>query len=304
MSLKIRHLEVFNALFEAGSVSNAAHRLNLTQPAVSIALSNLEEELGFRLFHRNRGFFAPTGEATQLRGEITQGLMALARIDRRADEIRQGWAGGVSLATNGILAMNFMPKVIAALQADYPGTHVEMRIHSSRRIADWTASGQIDIGLIDAPIPAAGLTGETFAMECVCIMNATDALAARDVITPECLADRAMIGVSGDHPVDRQLKHLMLEAGVPVHYRAFSYYYAIARNMVAAGSGISIIDPINGKADLRDGVIWRPFAPRIVHESVMIAPRDYAPGQGAVQMQEYIRRYIAPFVISDGVPDN
>ncbi len=94
MSLKIRHLEVFNALFEAGSVSQAAQRLNLTQPAVSIALSNLEEELGFRLFHRNRGFFAPTGEAAQLRGEITLGLMALARVDRRADEIRQGWAGG------------------------------------------------------------------------------------------------------------------------------------------------------------------------------------------------------------------
>ena len=61
MPLKIRHLEVFDALVEAGSVSRAADRLNLTQPAVSIALSKLEADLGFRLFHRERGYFAPTG---------------------------------------------------------------------------------------------------------------------------------------------------------------------------------------------------------------------------------------------------
>ncbi|MCQ0091574.1 LysR family transcriptional regulator [Roseovarius sp. M141] len=298
MSLKIRHLEVFNALYEAGSVSQAAQRLNLTQPAVSIALSNLEEELGFRLFHRNRGFFAPTGEAAQLRGEITQGLMALARVDRRADEIRQGWAGGVSIATNGVMAMNLLPTLIAEFQAEFPGTHIELRIHSSRQIADWTASGQIDIGLIDAPIPAAGLNGEPFAMECVCIMRETDPLAARDIITPADLEGRTIVGINGDHVVDRQLKQVMFEAGVPLGYKSFSYYYAIARNMVAAGCGISIIDPINGKAELRDGVLWRPFAPRIVHESVMIASRDHAPGQGTGEMQASIRRHVAPYLIS------
>ncbi|PVA09101.1 LysR family transcriptional regulator [Pelagivirga sediminicola] len=297
MSLKIRHLEVFNALYEAGSVSQAALRLNLTQPAVSIALSNLEDQLGYRLFHRNRGFFAPTAEAAQLRGEITQGLMALARIDRRADEIRQGWAGGVSIATNGVMAMNLLPRAIAAFQTDHPGTHIEMRVHSSRQIADWTASGQIDIGLIDAPVPAAGLTGETFAMECVCIMPQDDPLAAHEAITPANLAGRAIVGVNGDHVVDRQLKQLMFDAGMPLGYTSFSYYFAIARNMVAAGSGLSIIDPINGKADLHDGVIWRPFAPRIVHETVMIASRDHAPGQGRAEMQDHIRRAVAPFTL-------
>ncbi|WP_324755381.1 LysR family transcriptional regulator [Roseovarius sp. Pro17] len=295
MSLKIRHLEVFNALYDAGSVSNAAQRLNLTQPAVSIALGNLEEELGFRLFHRNRGFFAPTGEAVQLRGEITQGLMALARVDQRADEIRQGWAGGLSIATNGALAMNFLPRIIAMFQADYPGTHIELRVHSSRQIADWAASGQIDIGLIDTPVPVAGLESEVFAMECVCIMRADDPLAAQHRITPACLAGRGLIGVNGDHVVDRQLKRLAAEAEVTLRYRAFSYYYAIARSMVAAGGGLSIIDPINGTADLDDGVVWRPFAPQVQHETAMITSRDHPPGQSLTAMQDYIRRHIAPY---------
>ncbi len=299
MPLKIRHLEVFNALFEAGSVSNAAQRLNLTQPAVSIALGNLESELGFRLFHRNRGFFAPTGEALQLRGEISQGLMALARVEQRADDIRQGWAGGFSLASNGALAMNFLPRLIADFQVEYPGTHVEMRVHSSRQIADWTASGQIDIGLIDTPVPVAGLKAEVFAMECMCIMRADDPLAAQEVITPACLAGRGMIGVNGDHVTDRQIKRLMLEVGKPLRYRAFCYYYAIARNMVAAGGGLAIIDPINASADLGDGVVCRAFKPQVRHETAMISSRDHPPAHGGADMQDFIRRHLAQHTLPD-----
>ena len=113
MQLKLRHLEVFNALIEAGSVSRAAERLNLTQTAVSIALGNLEAELGFRLFHRERGFFAATGEAMQLHAEVAQGLLAISRVEQRASEIRSGAVGGVSIATNGALAINFLPRLVA-----------------------------------------------------------------------------------------------------------------------------------------------------------------------------------------------
>ena len=300
MSLKLRHLEVFNAVFETGSISNAALRLNLTQPAVSIALGNLEEELGFRLFHRKRGFFAPTGEALQLRGEVTQGLMALGRIEKRADEIRRGSARGLSLATNGALSMNFLPRVITEFQALHPGTPIELRVHSSRQIADWTASGQIDIGLIDSPVPVAGLKASVFAMECVCIMRQDDDLASRDVITPACLADREMIGINGDHALDRQLNQMMFEVGLPLHFRAFSYYYAIARNMVATGGGLAIIDPINAKADLGDGVIWRPFAPLILHETVMISSRDHPAAEIREQMQDFVQQSIAPFTLPTG----
>ncbi|MCE8514278.1 LysR family transcriptional regulator [Ruegeria pomeroyi] len=58
MHLKLRHLEVFHALMEKSSVSKAADRLHLTQPAISIALSRLEDMLGFPLFHRSKVLFA------------------------------------------------------------------------------------------------------------------------------------------------------------------------------------------------------------------------------------------------------
>ncbi|WP_299849857.1 LysR substrate-binding domain-containing protein [uncultured Roseovarius sp.] len=299
MRLKLRHLEVFSALFDAGSVSRAAQRLNLSQPAVSVALGNLEAELGFRLFHRDRGFFAPTNEAILLYEEVQQGITALARVEQRANEIRSGATAGISVATNGAMSYNFLPKVIAEFQRDYPGTHVELRVHSSRRIASWVGSRQIDIGLIDAPVPVAGLSTKLVRMECVCIMRNEDPLAKLDVITPKDLNDRPVIAVTGDHSIDRQLAEIMSNAEAPLTYNASSYFYAIARNLVAAGDSISIIDPVNGKAPLGDGVVWRPFMPTIIHELAMITNRGQPTGIAASLFQTRISEELMHYEVLD-----
>ncbi|MEL7254350.1 MAG: LysR substrate-binding domain-containing protein [Pseudomonadota bacterium] len=297
MHIKLRHLEVFNALFEAGSVSRAAERLNLSQPAVSIALSNLEDQTGFRLFHRDRGFFAPTHEALLLRDEVQQGITALARVDKRAEEIRSGATGAIRVATNGAMSYNFLPRVIADFQRDFPDTYVELRVHSSRRIAAWVASRQIDIGLTDAPVPVAGLEAELFDMECVCIMREDDPLSQRDVVTPQDLDDRPVIAVTGDHSVDRQLQAVMSQAGARLHHTASSYYYAIARHMVASGRYVAVIDPVNGKAVLGDGVVWRPFAPRIVHELAAVVSRGRPLGIAASNFKDRINQGLSNYVI-------
>ena len=288
MRLKLRHLEVFNALFEAGSVSRAAERLNVSQPAVSVALKNLEEELGFPLFHRDRGYFAPTQEAAQLQEEVEQGIAALERVEKRAETIRTGDTGTVTIATNGAMSYNFLPRVIAHFQKDHPGTRVELRVHSSRRVASWVASHRVDIGLIDTPVPAAGLDARLFQMECVCIMQSTDPLATLDVVTPEALRDRPVIAVTGDHMVDRQLGEVMSRAQVPLNHVASSYFYAIARNLVAAGEYVSLVDPVNGKAEIADGVIWRPFAPRILHGLALITSAGQPLGIAASRLKDRI----------------
>lgn len=289
MRVKLRQLEVFNALIEAGSVSRAAGRLNLSQPAVSIALANLEEDLGYRLFHRDRGFFAPTNEAMLLHEEVTLGLDAMARIEQRSDEIRTGKTGGIVIGTNGAMSINFLPQIIARFQQEFPGTFIELRVRSSRQVASWVSSRQVDIGLIDAPVPVAGLTAEHFGMECVCILREDDPLRDKSVITPRDLSGRSMLAVTGDHSVDRQLRQIMAQADARLTHSASSYFYAIARQLVAAGDSLAIIDPANGKADLNDGVTWRPFLPVIQHELVMITSRDHPLGLAAERIRDQIQ---------------
>ena len=297
MTLKLRHLEVFNALIEAGSVSRAAQRLNLTQPAVSIALSNFEAELGFRLFHRERGFFAPTNEAMLLHDEAAQGLRAMTQIEKRAQDILSGQTGGVSIATNGALAINFLPKILAPYQRENPDIRVEIKVHSSRQIASWVAAHQIDIGLIDPPVPVAGLDAEIFEFECVCVLHKDDPLAEQELINPRSLEGRSVINITGDHVIDRQLDSVLAETNTVVTRNTSAYYFAIARNLVAEGRNIAILDPINGKIDLQDGVIWRPFAPSIQSHIAVIKARGHTAGQAAVEIQSRIREALKTFAV-------
>lgn len=287
--MKLRHLDVFNALFEAGSVSRAAERLNLSQPAVSIALGNFEAELGFRLFHRERNFFAPTTEAMLLHDEVVQGLRAISQIEQRAEGILSGQTGGVSIATNGVLAVNFLPGLMASFQRDHPNIQVEIKVHSSRQIASWVASHHIDIGLIDPPVPVAGLNAEIFQFECVCAFHKDDPLARLDIIHPQSLAGRSVISITGDHLVDRQLDALLAETNTVVARNASVYYFAIARNLVAAGKDVVIIDPINGKADLHDDVVWRPFRPRIDNQVAVITAKGPPLGKAVIAFNTRLR---------------
>lgn len=289
MPITHRHMKVFSAVIEAGSVSRAATRLNLTQPAVSIALSNLEAELGFSLFHRSKGFFAPTTEALHLHGEVTQSLLAFARMHQRADEIRSGAVGAVSIAANGALAINFLPKVIADFQVENAGLSVELKVHSSRQIASLVSGGQVDIGLIDTPVPVAGLKAEVFRLECVCIMRDDDPLQAVSVVHPDDLSGRCLIGITGDHTVDRQVDSVLSQARIDVKRSVSSAYFAIARNLVAAGGNLSIIDPINGKARLSDGVLWKPFEPLVEHELAIIVARERLSSRSTDTMYEMIK---------------
>lgn len=302
MRLKLRHLDVFNALYDAGSVSRAAQRLNLSQPAVSVALGNLEAELGFRLFHRDRGFFAPTNEAALLHQDVQRGVAAMARLEQRAEEVRTGSMGRISVATNGVLAFNLLPALIAQFRRDHPGTHIDIRVHSSRDIASFVGNRQIDLGFIDVPVPVAGLQAERFRFECVCIFRRDDALAARDVIRPQDLEGRSVIAVTGDHAVDRQLRRVMSDAGTGLEQNVSSSYFAIARNLVSAGDNVAIVDPLNGKATLKDGVIWRPFAPMILHELAMITHRDQPLSITAERFRDRVRERLDVHQIAGSGP--
>lgn len=274
MHLKLRHLEVFDALMEAGSISHAAQKLNVTQPAVSVALSNFEKELGFLLFHRSKGYFAPTTEAQLLHGDVEQGMLALSRVERRAVEIKAGLVGGVTVASNGVMAINVLPTMIAQFLEEHPRISVDLRMRSSRPIANMVSVNQADIGLIDGPAPVAGLTTEVFRLPCVCILREDDPLAAEPVIRPTMLGGRSVVAITGDHQIDRQLDGMMSGHNLTAERRVSATYFAITRNLVRAGAGVAVIDPLNGKADLGDGVIWRPFQPRIAFEFSIITPRD------------------------------
>lgn len=286
MHLKLRHLEVFHAVMEEGSVSKAAEALNLSQPAISTALTRLEEMLGYGLFFRSKGHFTPRPEAFLLHADAELSLMAVEQFAARARLIGQGRAGLIRVGSIGAAAMNIMPELISAFSRDNPLLEIDLQVRSSNRISYFVSNGQLDVGLIEAPAAAAGISSVELPVPCVCIFHESSELAQRAVITPRDLAGQRLIGIQNGHQLDRQIIDVCAQAGVELEVSVRGFFFAVVRRMVSHAAGVAIVDSLNGMEPLGDGVIWRPFEPALDYRFALITKAGAEPTKPTAEFVE------------------
>ena len=271
MELKVRQLEVFQAVYETGSVTGAAARLHCSQPAVSASLANFERQLGLRLFDRARGRFTATPEADLLYAEVERGLMGINRIATRAAGIRSGRTRHLRVGVDGSPAIGFVPAAVASFLSDHPDVTIDIESRSSKEIVDLVADRLLDAGVIEPAIDRAGVRAEPFRPVCVCLVPADHPLADHEVLTPELLSGMPMIGCFERHPIDVQLTQVFEEAGCDLNVVARGYYHNTSRNLARCGVGIAVVDAMNGSIGVDDGLLARRFAPEISYEMGIVS---------------------------------
>jgi len=151
VTLDLRKLRYFIAVYEEGSVTRAAERENIVQPALSVHLRQLEEELGQRLFDRSAQGVHATPAGHQFYGLATD-LLARAR-----DARQRMLDGGGRLA--GTVRAGLMPSIcrglLGAIRTTFVEAHpaVELKIleATSGPLADAVTAGQIDFAIGNAP---------------------------------------------------------------------------------------------------------------------------------------------------------
>src|SRR5215208_949093 len=99
--MDLRHARTFVTVAEEGTVSKAALRLRVAQPALSRQINDLESELGIRLFDRIRRRLILTGEGEQLLGDCRVILGAVGSLAERAQLLRRAAAGVLKVRATG-----------------------------------------------------------------------------------------------------------------------------------------------------------------------------------------------------------
>jgi DNA-binding transcriptional LysR family regulator len=270
MHIKLRHIEVFHAVMEEGSVSKAASRLNLSQPAVSTALSRLEDLVGYSLFYRSKGHFSPRPEAFQLKSDAELSVMAIERFANRARLIGRGGTGFLRVGSIGGPAFAMLPQLISDFGVTNPLVDIDLQVRSSAQISYLVGNGQLDIGLVEAPVAAASVSSIELKLPCVCIFREDSPLAAKPFVEPHDIMEHRLIGIEKANQVDRRLAAACSAQGVAVHASVNGFFFAVVRRMIAHGGGVALVDALNGALDLDDGVIWRPFVPRIQYDIALV----------------------------------
>ena len=166
-SLKTRQLLLLLHLDEQRSVLHAAAAANMTQPAASKLLSEMEHLVGVALFERHARGVEPTACGELL---IRRARSALSELARARDEIvalRSGRLGSAAIGTVVNPGTNLVPMAITAVKRDYPGVQILVEMDYSRPLVAKLLDGQLDIvvGRIMDPEIAADLVFEPLADE-------------------------------------------------------------------------------------------------------------------------------------------
>ncbi|PPE68701.1 LysR family transcriptional regulator [Caldimonas thermodepolymerans] len=168
--LKTRQLLLLMALEEEGNIHRAAQVLNMTQPAASKLLKDLEEMLGVELFQRLPRGMRPTWYGETM---IRHARMALANLSQAHDEIealKAGRFGQVSIGAITAPGMALLPAAVAQVKQEHPNLAVSVAIESSDVLLERLAQGKLDlmIGRLFERHDKSDLRYEALAEEPVC----------------------------------------------------------------------------------------------------------------------------------------
>jgi DNA-binding transcriptional LysR family regulator len=150
-----RQLRTFLATVETGAVSRAARVLNLTQPAASQQLRELERTVGLRLLERAGGKTVPTAAGEALLAPARRAQAAIEDMMEVAAAHRGGETGRVRFGTGATACIHLMPPVLGALRQRMPGLEILITTGNSVDICHMVEAGTLDVGLVTLPIEPA-----------------------------------------------------------------------------------------------------------------------------------------------------
>ena len=269
--MNLRQLEVFNAVMQAGSITGAAHMLNLSQPAVSKLLQRTEDQLRMPLFKRIGGRLRPTPEALALVPEVERVFSRLRAIRQLSSDLRRNVRGRISLASSLSLAASVAAPAIASFRLLQPEISFSLNTLPSPGIITSVIEGEVEIGLVSAPFTHALTTFQEIGKaDLICAMPSDHVLASADVITPVLLRGHPLIAGHGSHSFGALLENVFGSEGELLDVPLQITNSMLACALAARGAGVALADPFTAKQYFPQLTVRKfrpqvPINPRVIY---------------------------------------
>jgi len=252
-----RQLAAFCTVVERRSFSQAADRLGVTQPAVSLQVRSLEKRLGIQLLDRSGRRVEPTEAGWRLyRG--AQRLLALE--EQLVDEVvadSDGELGGdLRIGASTGPAAIAVPLLLCEFQRANPGVHVLLEVHDTQTVVERVAERQLELGIVGAARRHRGVRFEPFLSdEVILACPAGHAFAGRTISLDELREESLVVmqeGAGVRQIVEDELR------GLGVRLRDLDVRLELGlqesvRSAVVAGFGVAFISRTAVESELSAG---------------------------------------------------
>lgn len=147
--MESKHLKHFVAVAQHGHFTRAAKALHIAQPALSISIKKLEQNLGVELFRREDRQVSLTDEGKVLYEHAKRILQQLEDAQLAIDELKGLEKGEVRLGAPSMMGSYFFPQILMAFNSRYPNLKLTLVDAGTRDIRKMLLNGELDIGMID-----------------------------------------------------------------------------------------------------------------------------------------------------------
>ncbi|MCI0432026.1 MAG: LysR family transcriptional regulator [Gemmatimonadetes bacterium] len=183
-----------DAIARVGTVTGAARRLHLTQPALSHALAELETKLGVQLFERSPRRMVPTGEGERLLETAEEVLELVERAEHDLRRFRDGCRGILRLSTECYTCYYWLPAVLAQFASSFPEVEVQLVPETSYDPLPALRDGRLDISIMHSEVTSTELASEPlFQDELVAVVAPEHAWAGRAGVEPQDFATEVLL---------------------------------------------------------------------------------------------------------------
>lgn len=272
--MKTKQIEAFKAVMECGSMTAAAEKLFVTQPAVTKLIAQLEYDIRFPLFDRVKSRLIPTDDAKIFYQHVLRTFEALENLSQVAEDIKGLNRGHLIVSTLPLLSTQWAPRQCALFAEGRDSVNIALHSKSSQRVQEWVISGQSDIG-VSMIANDQRVNAELLAeIEAVCILPLGHRLAAKDCIEPKDLNGETFIMTGGVDGTREKIEGLFKALNVSVIIKYETVLSSSTCSLVASGAGAALVNIYSAKEFSHLGYEIRPFRPKIDFQIFLLTSRN------------------------------
>ena len=291
--LSLRHIEVFHAVYTAGSVSGAARTLNCSQPSVTKVLQHAEQAFGFPLFHRTRGRLVATEDAQNLFATVAGIQDQLQSLRQASLNLKQRRGSLLSISTVPSLGLEAVPTTVAAFLKTRRDVFFDLQTIHHEEMARKLIERETDL-VIGYAVPAtAPLESHWLAEgELVILYSEMDMPGAAARLPLSCLTGKPFVSLIQSGPIGQILSTELARTGVSLDEVVSARTFYIAAGLVRAGVGVTVVDNFTAAANKLPGISFRPLQPALTFDVYAIYLENMRPSQLARDFLELLRTTI------------
>jgi DNA-binding transcriptional LysR family regulator len=239
--MDIRQLRYVASIVRLGSVGAAAAENFVTQPAVSLQLKKLEEELGQKLFVRRGRQLVPTEAGRALAERAEEVIRLLASLESEMVGRRDLAGGTLRVGNTDAASVYVLPDVYRTFHRKYAGVHLEVMVADTRRLVEALRARRIEIAIATLPIHERGLHVQPiYREELVPVAHPDHPLASRRA-TPKELAQQDVITYPPGAVTRGMIDAVFASHGETLRPRMEISSPEAMKRLTQAGLGVSIL---------------------------------------------------------------